>query len=61
MSERQDWDVLAQIFAWTIRTTAAKEVNGMHTPYAIITGLKNPVTVGPGIGSAFHCGKGAGR
>ena len=34
-----DWDTLAQIFVWTIRTTA-KEFNGMYILYDTIRGLK---------------------
>ena len=34
-----NWDSLACIFQWTVRTTL-KEFNGKCTPYEIITGLK---------------------
>ena len=39
MENDRDWDLIANIFVWTIRT-AAKVFNGMYTPYEIITGLK---------------------
>ena len=39
MANFQDWDTLACIFAWTIRTTC-KLFNGHYTPYEVITGMK---------------------
>ena len=34
-----EWDTLAALFAWTVRTTA-KEFNGQYTPYEIVLGMK---------------------
>ena len=39
MNDNRDWDLVAMIFVWTIRTTA-KLFNGMFTPYETITGMK---------------------
>ena len=35
----QNWDIVAPIFQWTVRTTL-KAYNGDYTPYEIIAGLK---------------------
>ena len=39
MEEEHDWDLMASIFVWTIRTTT-KLFNGHYTPYEVITGMK---------------------
>ena len=39
MESEKDWDLLAMIFVWTIRTTA-KIFNGQYSPYEVITGMK---------------------
>lgn len=39
MADVQNWDVVAPIFQWTVRTTA-KFFSGCFTPYEIVTGLK---------------------
>ena len=39
MHEFQDWDRIAPIFQWTVRTTA-KVFNANYTPYKIVLGLK---------------------
>jgi len=39
MSDTKDWDLVAPVFVWTVRTTA-KIFNGMYTPYETITGMK---------------------
>ena len=39
MQDNKQWDRIAYIFVWTIRTSA-KLFNGTYTPYETITGLK---------------------
>ena len=39
MESDKDWDLVANVFVWTIRTSA-KIFNGMYTPYEIITGMR---------------------
>ena len=39
MREFQDWDRIAPIFQWTVRTTA-KVFNANYTPYEVVLGLK---------------------
>jgi hypothetical protein len=39
MNSTRDWDLVAPIFQWTVRTTA-KIYNGHYSPYEIITGMK---------------------
>ena len=39
MRERRDWDTVAPIFQWSVRTSA-KIYNAQYTPYEIITGMK---------------------
>jgi len=34
-----EWDTLAALFAWTVRTTS-KDFNGQYTPYEVILGMK---------------------
>ena len=46
MSNFMNWDDLAYIFVWVIRTTC-KLFNGNYTPYEIITGLKPRSPIDP--------------
>ena len=39
MESEKDWDLVANVFVWTIRTTA-EIFNGEFSPYEVITGLK---------------------
>ena len=39
MENYKDWDLIAAIFQWTIRTTT-KLANASYSPYEVITGLK---------------------
>ena len=39
MDDQADWDLMAPIFQWTVRTTC-KVFNGQYTPYEIVLGLK---------------------
>jgi len=39
MTEFKNWDLIASIFQWTIRSTA-KVFNGSYSPYEVVTGLK---------------------
>ena len=39
MDSTRDWDLVAMIFVWTIRTSA-KIFNGHFTPYETVTGMK---------------------
>ena len=39
MQDNSDWDLMAPIFQWTVRTTT-KIFNGMYTPYETLLGLK---------------------
>jgi hypothetical protein len=39
MTDQEDWDLMAPIFQWTVRTTC-KLFNGMYTPYETLLGIK---------------------
>ena len=39
LDDYHDWDLMASVFQWTVRTSA-KIFNGMYTPYEVITGMK---------------------
>ena len=39
MSQFHDWDQVAPLFQWTVRTSA-KKFNALYTPYEVVLGLK---------------------